>query len=85
MGHDEEWLRGSEKSVAVLKDLCKDPQFMFQEDTWTVVFNIFTFDGSVDRWKVIGEHDPKANKNQILNIDVAPLKPAGTFSWPYIG
>jgi hypothetical protein len=85
MGHDEEWLHGTEKSVAVLKDLFKDPQFVFEGDTWTVVFNVFKFDGSVDRWKVIGEHDANANKNQILNIEITPLKPARTFSWPYIG
>ncbi len=85
MGEDSAWLRGTEKSEAVLHELAKDPEFSFEGNTWTVVFNVFKADGGVDRWKVIGEHDPEANRNQVLNIEVTPLKPAGTFSWPFLG
>jgi hypothetical protein len=84
-GLDSWWLRGTEKDGAVLRELCEDPVFAFEGNTWTVVFNNFKADGAVDRWRVIGDHDPQRNRNEILNIEVAPLKPPGTFFWPFIG
>lgn len=84
MGRDFEWLRGTEEDGAVLRELSRDPHFTFDGNTWSVMFNVFKADGSVDRWRVVGEHDPQANRNQILNIEIAPLKPAGTFSWPFM-
>jgi len=75
------WLRGEEQDETVLIRLCKDPQFTFEGNTWTVVFNVFKPDGSVDEWRVVGEHDPDARANLILASDLAPLKPPGTFSY----
>lgn len=83
-GNDSWWLHGTEKDAAVLRELSKDPQFVFDGNFWNVTVNMFKADGSVDRWKVVGEHDPQVNRNQILNIEIAPLKPARTFSWPFL-
>lgn len=85
MGLLDEWLRGTEKDEAVLRELCEDPEFVFDGDVWTVVFNVFRPDGAVDRWRVVGEHDSRANVNEIWGIRVAPLKPPGTFSYALIG
>lgn len=76
------WLEGKERDETILARLCEDPQLAFEGDTWTVIFNVFAPDGSVEKWKVIGEHDPKLSVNEILAIDTSPLKPAGTLSHP---
>jgi len=79
------WLRGTEKNEAILRELCEDPQFSFEGEVWSVVFNAFKPDGSVDQWKIVGEHHPEENINQILGVEVIPLKPPGTFSNPLMG
>jgi hypothetical protein len=85
MGPLEFWLRGTEKDEAVLRALCRDPEFVFEGNTWTVIFNMIRPDGAVDQWTVIGEHDPRAERSEIWKIEVTPLKPPGTFSYAMIG
>ena len=85
LGPLEFWLRGTEKDEAVLRALCREPEFVFEGNTWTVVFNMIRPDGAVDQWTVIGEHDPHADRSEIWKIDVTPLKPPGTFSYAMIG
>ena len=78
------WLQGHEKSEAVLRSLCCDPQFMFDGDRWKVVFNVFKPGGAVDQWSVAGTFDASADANTIYNIHIDSLKPKGTFShWVY--
>jgi hypothetical protein len=81
----DSWLQGAEKSEAVLKKLCRDPEFMFEGNKWIVVFNVLKPDGSVDKWKAVGEHDPENNTNRIEKIEVAALRPKGTFFVPLVG
>jgi len=85
MGPLEDWLRGSEKDEAVLRKLCEDPQFVFDQDVWTVVFNMIRADGAVDRWRVVGRHDRQTNTNEIWAMRRITIKPAGTFSYPMFG
>ena len=79
------WMRAKEKSEAVLRGLCSDPQFVFEGNKWKVVFNVFKKDGGVDKWQVVGKHDPENEYNQIDKIEIITLKPKGTFSWPLMG
>jgi hypothetical protein len=81
----EDWLRGVEKDKAILRELCKDPEFAFDGAVWTVVFNVIRSDGAVDRWRVVGEHDPQTNTNEIWGIRSRPFKLPGTFSYPIFG
>ena len=81
----EDWLRGTEKDEAVLRELCEDPEFAFDGDVWTVVFNVIRSDGAVDRWRVVGEHDPLTNTNEIWAIRSISFKPPRTFSYPLYG
>jgi hypothetical protein len=74
------WLQGGERDEQVLRELCRDPVFAFEQDKWTVTFHAFREDGAVERWEVVGRHDPRANANEILQIDATDLKPPGTFS-----
>lgn len=85
MGPLEDWLRGSEKSEAALRELCKDPEFVFDHDVWTVVFNLIRSDGALERWRVVGEHDQRANTNTIWGIRIVPVRPPGTFTYPLFG
>ena len=79
------WLRAKEKSEVVLRELCSDPQFVFEGNKWKVTFNVFKKDGGVDKWQVVGKHDPENEYNQIDKIEIITLKPKGTFSWPLMG
>jgi hypothetical protein len=80
-GYVDSWLQGTEKSEAVLRELCRDPELHFEGNKWKVTFNTFNPGGSVDQWKLIGRHDPQANANEILQIEVTRIKPMGTFSY----
>lgn len=84
MGRLSDWLRGTAQNQADLLELCEDPDFVFEGNTWTVVFNAIKRNGGVDRWRVVGEHDPEADRNEILRIDVCNILPKGTFSYPMI-
>lgn len=80
--------RGREKSKAVFRELFRDPEFMFEGNKWTVVFNVIKEGeggGAVDKWKVLGQHDPETNINRMEKIEVTMLKPKGTFSYPLVG
>jgi hypothetical protein len=79
-GGTADWVRGTEKDVSVFLDLCRDPVFVFRDNTWTVVFNVFKGSGSVDRWRVTGQFDPEAERISISTIDITNIKPKGTFS-----
>jgi hypothetical protein len=76
------WLHGTETDEGVIKELCRDPEFVFQGHKWEVSFNLFLPDGRVDQWRLVGKHDPQANANEILRIDVTTIKPPGTLSYP---
>ena len=84
-GDISSWLRAKEKREAVLRELCSDPQFVFEGNKWKVVFNVFKKDGSVDKWEVVGEHYPEKRYNQVEKVEIRTLKPKGTFSWPLMG
>jgi len=84
-GDISSWLRAKEKKEDVLRTLCSDPQFVLEGDKWKVLFNVFKKDGSVDKWKVVGVHDPENNYNQVEKLEISTLKPKGTFSWPLMG
>jgi len=79
------WLKAKEKSEDVFRELCPDPQFMFEGNQWKVVFNVFKKDGSVDKWQVEGEHYPPKKYNQVEKIEITTLKPPGTFFCPKMG
>jgi len=79
------WLRGREKSEAVLRQLCSEPKFVLEGNKWKVLFNVFKKDGSVDKWNVEGKYDPEKEHNQIDKITISILKQRGTFSWPLMG
>jgi len=79
------WLRGTEKSEAAVEALSRDPEFIFQGSKWRVVFSMFRTDGSVDQFTLLGRHDPQADANVLLQIDVTKIRPRGTFSWPLVG
>jgi len=84
-GDISSWLRAKEKKEAVLRKLCSDPQFVLEGNKWMVVFNVFKKDGGVDKWEVVGKHDPDNKYNQVEKIKISILKPKGTFSWPLMG
>jgi hypothetical protein len=75
------WLQGTEESEAALKALFRDLEFVFEESRWTVSFNVLVPDGGVDRWTLIGQHNAQTNTNEVWDVDIARVKPAGTFSW----
>jgi hypothetical protein len=77
------WLRGTQTSEAILIDLSRDPDVVLNGNDWTIISNMFRADGGVDQWRLTGAHDPQANINRITHLDVARLKPAGTFRYPY--
>jgi hypothetical protein len=78
-----DWLRRTEKSEAVFKELAREPKFVVEGGDWTVVFNVFNIDGRVDRLRVAGHHDPEANLMRIRQVDIARVKPPGSFRWPF--
>ena len=80
-----DWLQGREKNEAVFKSLCKDPHFKFEGNKWSVTFNVFEADGSVDKWEVTGEYDTETQSNKIYTIDISRLKRKGTFYYPIAG
>lgn len=79
-GGTADWVRGTEKDLAVFSDLCRDPVFVLRGNTWTVVFNVFKASGSVDRWHVVGQFDPETERVSISTIHITNIKPKGTFS-----
>jgi hypothetical protein len=85
MSRPSDWLHGTERNEAVFRELSREPEPTFKGNKWTVVFNVFKSDGSVDCWRLVGRHDPKANVNEILQIDTKPLKPPSTFSFGETG
>ncbi len=78
-GGTADWLQGPKKT-SLFSDLCRDPVFVFRDNTWTVVFNVFKGSGSVDRWRVTGEFDPENERNSFHGVDITNIKPRGTFS-----
>jgi hypothetical protein len=85
MGNLSHWLRGREKSEAVLRQFCQDPHFTFEGNRWTVVFRVLRSDGGVDEWTAIGEHDPQARISKIEKVEGRQLRPKGTFFYPLAG
>jgi hypothetical protein len=79
-GGTADWLQGTEKDISVFLDLCRDPVFVFRDNTWTVVFNVFKGSGSVDRWCVTGEFHPENERNSFHGVDITNIRPKGTFS-----
>jgi hypothetical protein len=71
-------IRGKENSEAVLRELHRDPQFVFKGNNWTTTFNTFTMNGAVNRWDVAGRHDPTSNSIEIVRTKISPLRPPGT-------
>ena len=80
-----EWSRHSKKREVALREVCRDPQFVFDGDTWVVTFNVFRPDGGVDQWKVAGEFSPATQSNAIHKMDKSVLKKRGTFAYMMIG
>ena len=76
------WLGGTEKDEGVFKRLYRDPQILLEGNEWTIIYNVFKFNGGVDQWRLSGAHDPVMHTNQIQSIDIRPLKPKGTFCHP---
>ncbi len=79
------WLGGREKDERVLLDLCEDPEFTFEQNDWTVVFNVFRANGSVDRWRVAGEFNAATQSNKMDRIAIRALKRPGTFDSAMMG
>ncbi|HUU18442.1 MAG TPA: hypothetical protein VMW72_14930 [Sedimentisphaerales bacterium] len=79
------WLQAKEKSEAVFRKLCSDPQLTLEANKWKVIFNVFKRDGGVDKWQVLCEHYPEKRYNQIEKIKISTLKPKGTFFCPLMG
>jgi hypothetical protein len=77
-----EWLKGTKQTEAQLRELCRDPAFLFEGDRWSITFSAFRPDGGVDKWRFVGRHDPASNVNRILRIDVSDAQPPGTFRYP---
>lgn len=84
MGRISDWLHGTADNEADLRELCEDPEFVFEGSTWTVVFNVIKRDGGVDEWTVVGELSRDSNSNEILGIDIKDILPRGTFSYAMI-
>lgn len=81
----EGWLRGRENDEAVFRYLCRDPVFVFDQDRWTVVWNVFRVDGRVEQWCAVGQFDDKTQTNRIQSIAKRILKRPGTFTSAMMG
>ena len=79
------WLRKTEKSEEVLREVCRAPTFTFAEDHWTVVFNVIRATGAVDEWKVVARCDPADGTVSVLSVEITNKMPPGTFSWCLVG
>jgi hypothetical protein len=79
------WSRHSKKIETALREVCRDPQFIFEGDAWVVTFNVLRPDGGVDQWKVEGEFSPATQSNAIRKMDKRALKKHGTFAYMMIG
>lgn len=79
------WSRHSKKIETALREVCRDPQFAFDGDTWVVRFNVFRPDGGVDQWRVEGEFSPATQSNAIRKAERHVLKKRGTFAYMMIG
>jgi hypothetical protein len=83
-----DWLREkdrNEPNEVVVAELFRDPEFVFKGADWTVVVNVFRLDGRVDRWELAGNMERETKLLRAKRIHVAPLKPVGTYQWPFLG
>jgi hypothetical protein len=83
-----EWLREedrNEPNKAIVAELLRDPEFVFKGADWTVVVNVFRADGRVERWELAGNMERETRLMRVKRIHVAPLKPVGTYQWPFLG
>jgi hypothetical protein len=80
----EDWLGGTEESLAIATELTRDPEFVFKGNDWTVVLNVFNRDGSVDRWRLAGSLEPGTDLMLAERIDIAHLKPPGSFVFRFL-
>jgi hypothetical protein len=79
------WSRHSKKREVALREVCRDPWFLFDGDTWVVTFNVFRPDGGVDQWRVGGEFSPATQSNAVHKMDKNVLRKRGTFAYMMIG
>jgi hypothetical protein len=71
----------NEPNEAIVADLIRDPEFVFWKDRWSTVVNVFTRDGAVEQCVLVGNVEPGTNLLQIRRMDIAHLKPRGTYRW----
>jgi hypothetical protein len=71
-GSGTRFRNGEEEALA--KEFGQDPKFAFEGDRWKVTFNVFKGYGRVDRWNLWGRHDPNANVNEILRVDISTVR-----------
>jgi hypothetical protein len=76
-----EWSGGSTEKEALLRELCRDPQFVFDANNWVVSFNVFEADGRVEQWQVAGEFSTATQSNKIHKIARRIVKKRGTFAY----
>jgi enterochelin esterase-like enzyme len=74
------WTRGSKTAERALRKLCRDPQFVFDGNRWTVEFDVLKPDGGADRWHVTGEFHPETQSNSIDTIKINVLHGPGAFA-----
>ena len=79
------WLRGTEKSEAVLWEVCREPAFTFTPEKCSVVFNVIRMTGGVDEWTVVFRKVPEDETIEIFRVEITTKKPPGTFSWALVG
>jgi hypothetical protein len=82
--HPLEWLQmkdRNEPNEAIVADLIRAPEFVFWKDRWSTVVNVFTRDGRVEQCVLVGNVEPSTNLLQIRRMDIAHLKPRGTYQW----
>ena len=80
------WNEGKVKDERVFRELCRDPIFRFTgEDRWTVMWNVFKEDGSVDQWTAEGRFDQQTQTNQIDTLAMRRIYPKGSFTAGTLG
>ncbi len=79
------WARNDKKTEMALRELCHDPQFVFDGNHWVVEFNVLNPDGGAVRWRVSGEFCPETQSNSIDTIERHVLKKKGTFAYTMYG
>jgi hypothetical protein len=75
------FLLGTEKDIGVLRSLCMDPVIVRNDHDSSVICNLITGKGSVERWTISFQFDKSV---KVTKINVEQICPEGSFTYSVV-